>query len=217
MNLPLGSQLEPQAGPQNVDLEAEADDYENDLALGGESIASSTTLINSSIMKYREENGRTYHAYKKQLHRVLDIGIGTGIWAIDFANKYPETKIDDLEESWIFSEKFDFIYSRIMINSVADFPRLYQQYISFLILLNDSEFLENSAFKKYRSDLFIEGCEKLGRLVNSAKLYKSQLKAASFVDVPKDRKLEELGMWQLENITSGLESFNMAMFTRVLG
>jgi hypothetical protein len=55
---------EPQAQPQNVDLEAEADDYENDSALGAESILSSTVSINSSILRYREENGRTYHAYK---------------------------------------------------------------------------------------------------------------------------------------------------------
>jgi hypothetical protein len=31
---------------------------DNDLALGIGNIASSTTLISSSIMKYREENGR---------------------------------------------------------------------------------------------------------------------------------------------------------------
>ena len=63
---------EPQAEPQNVDLEAEADDYENDSALGGESIASSTTSINSSIMKYREENGRTYHAYKVSYNLMIE-------------------------------------------------------------------------------------------------------------------------------------------------
>jgi hypothetical protein len=55
---------EHQEEPPNVGLEAEADDYENDSALEGENIASSTTSINSSITKYREENGRTYHAYK---------------------------------------------------------------------------------------------------------------------------------------------------------
>lgn len=55
---------EPQAQPQNVDLEAEADDYENDSALGAGSILNSTASINSSILRYREENGRTYHAYK---------------------------------------------------------------------------------------------------------------------------------------------------------
>lgn len=121
---------------------------------------------------------------EKRLHRVLDIGTGTGIWAIDFADEHPETKvfgvdlspiqpsfippnlifqIDDLEEPWTFSEKFDFIYSRMMIGSVADFPRLFQQCfdnlsnggwietfdISFPILLNDGEFPENSALKKW--------------------------------------------------------------------
>lgn len=49
--------------PAPAALEAEEDDWENDSAVG-ESIASSTTSLNSSIMKYREENGRTYHAYK---------------------------------------------------------------------------------------------------------------------------------------------------------
>jgi hypothetical protein len=63
---------EPQAEPQNVDLDAEADDYENDSALGGESIASSTTSINSSIRKYREENGRTYHAYKVSYNLMIE-------------------------------------------------------------------------------------------------------------------------------------------------
>ncbi len=46
------------------DLEAEADNWEGDSAVGEEDIALSTSSIGSSIMKYRQENGRTYHAYK---------------------------------------------------------------------------------------------------------------------------------------------------------
>jgi SAM-dependent methyltransferase len=127
---------------------------------------------------------------EKLLHRVLDIGTGTGIWAIDFADEHPETKvlgvdlspsqpsftppnltfqIDDLEEPWNFSEKFDFIYSRMMIGSIADFPRLYRQCfdslsnggwidtldISFPILLNDGEFPKDSAFKQWYALLAI--------------------------------------------------------------
>ena len=193
---------------------------------------------------------------KERLHRVLDIGTGTGIWAIDFADEYPGAsvlgvdlspiqptftppnlafQIDDLEEPWTFSEKFDFIYSRMMIGSIGSYPRLYQQCfdnlapggwieaadISFPIILNDGQYPENSAFKKWyvctislsylrstkqsRSDLFMEGCEKLGRPANSAEFYKSQIEAAGFVDVvetkyiwpinrwPKDKKLKELG------------------------
>jgi len=45
-------------------LEAEADDWACDSAIGDADIATSTVSIGSSIMRYREENGRTYHAYK---------------------------------------------------------------------------------------------------------------------------------------------------------
>jgi len=53
--------------PQNAGIEAENDDYERDSALGDdEEVANSTASITSSILRYREENGRTYHAYKVQ-------------------------------------------------------------------------------------------------------------------------------------------------------
>jgi hypothetical protein len=45
-------------------LEAESDDWAGDSAVEEEDIATSTVSISSSIMRYREENGRTYHAYK---------------------------------------------------------------------------------------------------------------------------------------------------------
>lgn len=49
---------------QPVALVTEADDYEGDSGIDAESVVSSTTSVGSSILKYREENGRTYHAYK---------------------------------------------------------------------------------------------------------------------------------------------------------
>ena len=45
-------------------LEAEADDWASDSAFGDENLTSSTVSVSSSIMRYREKNGRTYHAYK---------------------------------------------------------------------------------------------------------------------------------------------------------
>jgi hypothetical protein len=111
-------------------IEAEPDDYIEDEGFGD--VASSTASIGSSIMKFREENGRTYHAYKegiyafpnddpeadrldlqhhlftltfggklftapvgdnKKFHNVLDVGTGTGIWAIDFGDEHPETSV----------------------------------------------------------------------------------------------------------------------------
>jgi len=54
-----------ETAPQLAGIEAENDDYEGDSALGDdEELANSTASISSSILRYREENGRTYHAYK---------------------------------------------------------------------------------------------------------------------------------------------------------
>ncbi|OLN81083.1 hypothetical protein CCHL11_09381 [Colletotrichum chlorophyti] len=85
----------------------------------GESVASSSTSISSSIQDYRVENGRTYHKYKdgnlqhnlflltwdntlglappnkpnSMVKRVLDVGTGTGIWAMDFAEDHPDAEV----------------------------------------------------------------------------------------------------------------------------
>ncbi|KAL0933876.1 methyltransferase domain-containing protein [Colletotrichum truncatum] len=79
--------------------------------------------------------------------RVLDIGTGSGIWAIDFGDEHPEAEvlgidlsaafpdftppnvkfeIDDLEEPWTYSRPFDYIHSRMMNGSVGDWE-LYAQ------------------------------------------------------------------------------------------
>ncbi|KAF7586778.1 hypothetical protein BBP40_008349 [Aspergillus hancockii] len=80
--------------------------------------------------------------------RILDIGTGTGLWAIDMADNFPEAmvigtdlspiqpswvppncvfEIDDFELSWNFSQPFDFIHARGIEGSVKDFHRLFRQ------------------------------------------------------------------------------------------
>jgi len=81
--------------------------------------------------------------------RVLDVGTGTGIWAIDFADQYPSAdvigtdlspiqphhvptnlhfEIDDCCLEWLYTkESFDFIHVRSLYGSIADWPAFYRQ------------------------------------------------------------------------------------------
>lgn len=79
---------------------------------------------------------------------VLDVGTGTGIWAIDLADLYPGATItgndlspiqptwvplncrfmvDDIELEWLESNKYDYIHCRSLAGSMGDWPQLIRQ------------------------------------------------------------------------------------------
>lgn len=81
--------------------------------------------------------------------RILDLGTGSGIWAIDAGDQYPGTEvigvdtapvqpdilppnvifeIDDIEHDWLWPEaSFDLIHGRELIMTIHDWPRLIRQ------------------------------------------------------------------------------------------
>lgn len=80
--------------------------------------------------------------------RILDVGAGTGIWAIDIADEYPsavvrgydlspiqpkhvpqnvEFFVDDVEKEWYESTEYDFVHLRNLLGSIANWPRLVRQ------------------------------------------------------------------------------------------
>jgi len=82
--------------------------------------------------------------------RILDLGTGTGIWAVDMADEFPLSQVygidlspiqpdwvpmncrfhvDDYDDEWTYheSEKFDYIHGRALCGTSKDWPRLYQR------------------------------------------------------------------------------------------
>ncbi|KEY79052.1 methyltransferase LaeA [Aspergillus fumigatus] len=92
--------------------------------------------------------GELHAAPIKNPRRVLDIGTGTGIWAIDFADEHPESEvigndlspiqpswippncrfeIDDFESPWSYSQPFDYIHGRELEGAIRDHDTLFRQ------------------------------------------------------------------------------------------
>ncbi|GKT66795.1 methyltransferase domain-containing protein [Colletotrichum tofieldiae] len=85
---------------------------------------------------------------KDGANRVLDIGTGTGIWAMDYADDHPEAvvigvdlspiqpeyvppncrfEIDDVEKEWTWQEPFDFVFARHMNACFASWEKFLKQ------------------------------------------------------------------------------------------
>ncbi|KAI8934044.1 hypothetical protein NX059_008811 [Plenodomus lindquistii] len=94
-------------------------------------------------------DGKLHRApISQNLQNVLDVGCGTGIWSIEFADEHPSARIlgtdlspiqpaqvppncefliDDCEEEWIYTTQFDYIHTRAMVAAVKDWDRFFVQ------------------------------------------------------------------------------------------
>ncbi|KAF2016284.1 S-adenosyl-L-methionine-dependent methyltransferase [Aaosphaeria arxii CBS 175.79] len=100
-------------------------------------------------------NQKLHLAPLQNPQRVIDLGCGTGIWAIDFADENPSAEvigvdlspiqpsfsppnckfeIDDVTSPWTYPrDHFDFVNIRSLYGSIADFPALYRQVYDHLV------------------------------------------------------------------------------------
>ncbi|TVY27816.1 Secondary metabolism regulator LAE1 [Lachnellula hyalina] len=174
---------------QSIEAEDDSGSNRDDDSSYGDEVVSFTASLSSSIMNFKYENGRRYHAQDDTQYflpnddiendrldlfhhlltlrcdgqlflapigsnpqRILDLGTGTGIWAIEIGDAYPSAsvlgndlspvqpnlvppnvsfEVDDIERPWEFSRPFDFIHCRYLAGSIVDWPRLVAQAFQF--------------------------------------------------------------------------------------
>jgi ubiquinone/menaquinone biosynthesis C-methylase UbiE len=98
--------------------------------------------------------GRLHLAPLSSPQRILDIGTGTGIWAIDIGDAYPSAhvtatdlspiqpeivppnvhfEVDDFNSDWTFTpSSFDYIHARSIYGCVPDYQALYSEVLNAL-------------------------------------------------------------------------------------
>jgi ubiquinone/menaquinone biosynthesis C-methylase UbiE len=105
--------------------------------------------------------------------RILDVGTGTGVWAIDVADTYPSAEIfgtdispiqpswvppncsfhiEDAQLEWTYTpSSFDFVHVRALYGSIKDWPALYRE---AHLVLKPGGWIENFEFNiRLHSDI----------------------------------------------------------------
>ncbi|KAH7327507.1 S-adenosyl-L-methionine-dependent methyltransferase [Rhexocercosporidium sp. MPI-PUGE-AT-0058] len=183
---------------------------------------------------------------KKNPQNVLDIGTGTGLWAIEFADENPSATvigtdlspiqptfvppnlsfmIDDAGEEWVFPQKFDFIHAR-QLHCAVEEKRLIEQALTNL---------KPGGFFEMQELCFPSTCDASNPPTNAFSTWNALMLEASikmgqplnnppkYAEWMRDagftdgKKEKTLGLWNMVNTLDGLDGFTMAMFTRVLG
>ncbi|KAJ5746383.1 hypothetical protein N7520_011565 [Penicillium odoratum] len=188
--------------------------------------------------------GELYSAPIRNPKRVLDLGTGTGIWAIDFAEVPLNCRfqIDDFEEPWSYSHPFDYIHGRELEGAIRNHDKLFKQ--AFDNLTPNGWFEMASMEVNTHSDdgthlkatCMVESVKNLhaasksfGKDMDSVSTWKERFENTGFVNVredvyklpqspwPRDPKMKELGRYHQLNMLEAMPPYCVALFTRVLG
>ncbi|RFN47648.1 hypothetical protein FIE12Z_8105 [Fusarium flagelliforme] len=145
--------------------------------------------------------------------RVLDVGTGTGIWAVEFADENPHAEVVGIDIAAIQPALGGWL-------EIID-P-------TFPAKSDDGTLKPTSPLHKW-DELTVKGAATLGRPFIESKDHERRMKEAGFTNItkktfkwpsntwPKDPQYKEIGLWTLANIERNLESISSFLLRQGLG
>ncbi|KAK4986249.1 hypothetical protein LTR50_005428 [Elasticomyces elasticus] len=151
-------------------------------------------------------------------------------------------EIDDMDDEWVYgANTFDLVHVRFMGTAVKDWSLLCKKafyalkpggYLEIADLTNppacdDDTIPANSQVMKF-FEFLTDGCLKVGRDLHMCRKWQPVIADAGFVGLtekvyklpvggwPKDRRMKEAGVFEMETLREGLPAIGMGFFTRVL-
>ncbi|KAK1775503.1 LOW QUALITY PROTEIN: S-adenosyl-L-methionine-dependent methyltransferase [Copromyces sp. CBS 386.78] len=178
-------------------------------------------------------NGNLYTApITDDPENIIDIGTGTGLWALDVADKFPNCsvigtdispiqpswvppnlcyEIDDASKEWAHKDNhFDFVHIRWLTSAIKDWIAVYKE-----------------AYRCLKPGGWIEHMDCSGQAISEDD--SDGMKAAGFVNLtkkdylipvspwPKDKKMKEIGLYFRMTWLLDIEGICQFMFSNVMG
>lgn len=152
-------------------------------------------------------------------------------------------EIDDCCSEWVYPPNhFDYVHVRFLYASIADWPAFYKECFDHIApggyiehseptpeLISDDGSIAPGDVMHRCYELAVEGSQKFGKNFVIAPLIKNMVEDAGFVNVvgkqykwplgewPVDRKLKEIGRWNMQHWLEGLDAWTLRLLTQHCG